>query len=165
MVSGEPGDRLGRGAVPELAGQLADRLAQLNRTTRTFALPERHLARLAGRRRHQHTRLALDLSAFAVVELPPEWWIPAPGQGALAAQCRAGDQEIETQIALLADAACVEATRWEREFLRVIEGGCSTPFGCYVDRQRARTSALPPSAAGRRSSVELPQRFIRGIAT
>ena len=45
------------------------------------------------------TRLKLDLSAFAVVELPPEWWIPAPGQGALAAQCRAGDGEIEAQIA------------------------------------------------------------------
>ena len=82
------------------------------------------------------TRLQLDLSAFAVIELPPEWWVPAPGQGALAAQCRAGDQEIESQIALLADPACVEATRWEREFLRVIEGGCSTPFGCYVAGDR-----------------------------
>ena len=83
------------------------------------------------------TRLQLDLSPFAVIELPPEWWVPAPGQGALAAQCRAGDQEIEAQVALLADAACVEATRWEREFLRVIEGGCSTPFGCYVAGDRA----------------------------
>ena len=117
------------------------------------------------------TRLALDLSPFVVVELPPEWWIPAPGQGALAAQCRAGDHEIEAQIALLADPACVAATRWEREFLRVIEGGCSTPFGCYVTGRAARTSASPPSAAGprtasnyRRDLSEESQRdsFIRG---
>jgi hydroxymethylbilane synthase len=83
------------------------------------------------------TRLALDLRSFVVVELPPEWWIPAAGQGALAAQCRAGDRPIEAQLDLLADAACVEATGWEREFLRVIEGGCSTPFGCYVAGGRA----------------------------
>ncbi|HET9863809.1 MAG TPA: hydroxymethylbilane synthase [Steroidobacteraceae bacterium] len=78
------------------------------------------------------TRLNLDLSPFAVVELAPEWWVPAPGQGALAAQCRAGDRELEERVAELADATCVHATHWEREFLRVIEGGCSTPFGCYV---------------------------------
>ena len=67
-----------------------------------------------------------------VVELPPQWWVPAPGQGALAAQCRAGEPEIHAQVARLADPACVNATRWEREFLRVIEGGCSTPFGCHI---------------------------------
>ena len=82
------------------------------------------------------TRLQLDLSPFVVIELPPEWWVPAPGQGALAAQCRVGDQEIEAQIELLADVECVQDTRWEREFLRVIEGGCSTPFGCHVAGNR-----------------------------
>ena len=83
------------------------------------------------------TRLALDLSAFVVVELPPEWWVPPPGQGALAAQCRASDDEIEAQVSTLVDSACDLATRWEREFLRVIEGGCSTPFGCHVTGRRA----------------------------
>jgi hydroxymethylbilane synthase len=102
------------------------------------------------------TRLALDLSAFVVIELPPDWWIPAPGQGALAAQCRAGDREIESQVALLTDAACASATRWEREFLRVIEGGCSTPFGCYVSGNRAHLGI----ATGRgwaAHSIELPK--------
>ena len=83
------------------------------------------------------TRLALDLSAFEVIRLDPTWWIPPPGQGALAAQCRASDAEIETQVAALTDPACENATRWEREFLRVIEGGCSTPFGCHVVGSRA----------------------------
>lgn len=102
------------------------------------------------------SRLDLDLSAFVVIELPPEWWIPAPGQGALAAQCRAGDTGIETQIAMLADPACVEATRWERDFLRVIEGGCSTPFGCYVIGQRAHIGIATDRGWAARS-VELPQ--------
>jgi hydroxymethylbilane synthase len=101
------------------------------------------------------TRLALDLSPFVVVELPPEWWIPAPGQGALAAQCRADDHEIEAQIALLADGNCVSSTRWEREFLRVIEGGCSTPFGCYVAGNRAHLG-IATERGWAAHSVELP---------
>jgi hydroxymethylbilane synthase len=104
------------------------------------------------------TRLALDLSAFVVIELPPEWWIPAPGQGALAAQCRAGDRGIESQIALLADAACVSATRWEREFLRVIEGGCSTPFGCHVSGNRAYLG-IATERGWAAHSIDLPKDF------
>jgi hydroxymethylbilane synthase len=107
------------------------------------------------------TRLQLDLSPFAVVELPPEWWVPAPGQGALAAQCRAGDTEIESQIGLLADAACVEATRWEREFLRVIEGGCSTPFGCYVAGNRVHLG-LATERGWTAHSTELPSDLPEG---
>jgi porphobilinogen deaminase len=102
------------------------------------------------------TRLQLDLSAFAVVELPPEWWIPAPGQGALAAQCRAGDEEIEAHVAMLADADCVAATRWERDFLRVIEGGCSTPFGCHVARDRAHLG-IATERGWAAHSIDLPR--------
>ncbi len=101
------------------------------------------------------TRLQLDLTPFALVELSPEWWVPAPGQGALAAQCRADDTAIETQIAALADPACVNATRWEREFLRVIEGGCSTPFGCHVIGNRAHLGIATQQGWAARS-IELP---------
>jgi hydroxymethylbilane synthase len=100
------------------------------------------------------TRLQLDLSAFVVIELPPERWIPAPGQGALAAQCRAGDDAIDLQLATLADPACVAATRWEREFLRVIEGGCSTPFGCHVIGNRAHLG-IASDAGWKSNHVEL----------
>jgi hydroxymethylbilane synthase len=107
------------------------------------------------------TRLQLDLSAFVRVELPPESWIPAPGQGALAAQCREGDHAIDSQLSLLADAGCVEATRWEREFLRVIEGGCSTPFGCYVSGQRAHLG-IASDAGWKANTVQLPQGLSEG---
>jgi hydroxymethylbilane synthase len=102
------------------------------------------------------TRLALDLSAFVRVELPPHWWVPAPGQGALAAQCRADDRAIDEHLAQLADSECVTATRWEREFLRVIEGGCSTPFGCHVIGNRAHFG-IASDSGWRASSIELPQ--------
>jgi porphobilinogen deaminase len=104
------------------------------------------------------TRLQLDLTPFVVIELAPEWWVPAPGQGALAAQCRAGDRDIAAHVGSLADAGCVDATRWEREFLRVIEGGCSTPFGCHVVGTRAwlGIAAADGWLAG---SVELPENF------
>jgi hydroxymethylbilane synthase len=102
------------------------------------------------------SRLQLDLSAFVVIELPPEWWVPAPGQGALAAQFRADDREIRQQAEALADPACVHATRWEREFLRVIEGGCSTPFGCHVAGTRAYFG-IATAAGWAAGSIELPE--------
>jgi hydroxymethylbilane synthase len=104
------------------------------------------------------TRLQLDLAPFVVIELSPEWWVPAPGQGALAAQCRTGDSGIEAQVARLSDPACVDATRWEREFLRVIEGGCSTPFGCHVVGSRAHLGIASERGWAARS-IELPQDF------
>jgi porphobilinogen deaminase len=89
------------------------------------------------------------------VELAPEWWVPAPGQGALAAQCRVDDREIESQVARLSEPACVDATRWEREFLRVIEGGCSTPFGCHVIDKRAHIG-IATRQGWAANSIELP---------
>jgi hydroxymethylbilane synthase len=115
------------------------------------------------------TRLKLDLSAFVVIELDPEWWVPAPGQGALAAQCRADDAQVEAHARLLTDAACADASHWEREFLRVIEGGCSTPFGCHVSGGRAFLG-ISGERGWLASSTELPNfsegsrrdEFIRG---
>jgi hydroxymethylbilane synthase len=115
------------------------------------------------------SRLSIDLSAFVVIELAPEWWVPAPGQGALAAQCRAGDTEIAAQVGRLTDSACADAAHWEREFLRVIEGGCSTPFGCHVVGARAYLG-IAGEHGWMASQVELPgfqedtqrDEFIRG---
>jgi hydroxymethylbilane synthase len=107
------------------------------------------------------SRLQLDLSAFVVIELPPEWWVPAPGQGALAAQCRAGDAPILAELAHISDAACEFATRWEREFLRVIEGGCSTPFGCHVAGRRAHLG-IATDAGWTAHTVQLPDQTTEG---
>ena len=48
------------------------------------------------------------------------------------------------------------ATRWEREFLRVIEGGCSTPFGCYVAGDRAHLG-IATERGWAAHSIDLPK--------
>lgn len=61
--------------------------------------------------------------------LDPERFLPAAGQGAVALEVRRGDQ-LATQCA---QAICHSKTMTcitaEREFLRLLEGGCHTPVG------------------------------------
>lgn len=78
-------------------------------------------------------RLALDLSGLTVRALDPKRWVPAPGQGAVAVQARTDDDELRTLATKADHTATAAATRWERAFLAVLEGGCTTPFGCYVE--------------------------------
>lgn len=82
-------------------------------------------------------RLGVDLSGLVVFELDPRRWPPAPGQGSVAVETRAADQELLSALAPLEDAASRAACERERAFLRVLEGGCTTPFGCYVQGDRA----------------------------
>jgi hydroxymethylbilane synthase len=59
--------------------------------------------------------------------------LPAPGQGALAIECRAADTELIELLATLDDAqsrACVEA---ERSLLATLEAGCTAPVGALAD--------------------------------
>ena len=54
MVVGQARARLGRRGLAQLAREPANGLAEFDGTARTLTLPERHLAGLAGRRRHDH---------------------------------------------------------------------------------------------------------------
>ncbi len=90
-------------------------------------------------------RLQLDLSAFRAFELNPAKWPAAPGQGAIAVQCRDNDSELIESLAHLNDAASARATEIERRWLAVLEGGCSTPFGCWVDGEEAHMGLARPN--------------------
>jgi hydroxymethylbilane synthase len=79
------------------------------------------------------SRLQLDLAGLVVLRLNPRRWVCAPGQGAVAVQCREGDAEVRTLLTRLDHAATHRATQLERDFLRVLEGGCTTPFGCFIE--------------------------------
>jgi hydroxymethylbilane synthase len=70
----------------------------------------------------------LDVEAAFVV-LEPELLPPAPGQGALAVQCRAGDRAVMDLIEPLHDPATAVAVRAERRLMANLEGGCRLPIG------------------------------------
>ncbi len=63
----------------------------------------------------------------------PETFLPAPGQGALAVQCRAGDEEVLELLQSIEDDGARAATTAERVFLRELEAGCTAPVGAYAE--------------------------------
>lgn len=58
--------------------------------------------------------------------------LPAPGQGAIGIEVRAGDAEVAARVAPLEDRATRAATEAEREFLRALGGGCQVPIGALA---------------------------------
>jgi hydroxymethylbilane synthase len=81
-------------------------------------------------------RLGLET---AVTEwLEPEAMLPAPGQGALAVQCRADDAHVLELVAAIDDPASRVATMAERAFLRELGGGCAAPVAAHAEMVVAR---------------------------
>ncbi|HEY2270967.1 MAG TPA: hydroxymethylbilane synthase, partial [Streptosporangiaceae bacterium] len=62
----------------------------------------------------------------------PDEMLPAPGQGALAVECRAGDAELAALLQLVTDEASMAAATAERSLLEALEAGCSAPIGAYA---------------------------------
>jgi hydroxymethylbilane synthase len=62
----------------------------------------------------------------------PDAMIPAPGQGALAVECRAGSGELAGLLAEVDDPASRAAVTAERTVLAELEAGCSAPLGAYA---------------------------------
>jgi hydroxymethylbilane synthase len=62
----------------------------------------------------------------------PEDMLPAPGQGALAVECRAGDAALTELLATVDDAATRAAVTAERSLLAALEAGCSAPVGAFA---------------------------------
>lgn len=61
--------------------------------------------------------------------LGEEIMLPAPGQGALAVECRADDHALVGLLTGLDDAATRLAVTAERRLLRTLEAGCAAPLG------------------------------------
>ncbi len=59
--------------------------------------------------------------------------LPAPGQGALAIECRADRPELVAALAVLGDRATTLATTAERAFSRALGGSCHTPLAGYAE--------------------------------
>jgi hydroxymethylbilane synthase len=68
--------------------------------------------------------------------LPPETMLPAPGQGALAVQCRSDDEGVLELLAAIEDPEARAATTAERGFLRELGGGCAAPVAAHATAVR-----------------------------
>jgi len=62
----------------------------------------------------------------------PEEMMPAPGQGALAVECRAADSALAGLLAAVDDPASHRAISAERGVLAALQAGCSAPVGAYA---------------------------------
>ncbi len=72
--------------------------------------------------------------ADAVTEvLDPLQLLPAPGQGALAVECRRGDDAVLASLAGLDDWHARAAVAAERAVLAALEAGCSSPVGALAE--------------------------------
>ncbi len=76
-------------------------------------------------------RLGLDAEIAEL--LPIDVFLPAPGQGALAVQCRADDTVVLAALASIDDARIRAATTAERAFLAALGGGCSMPISALAE--------------------------------
>jgi len=62
-----------------------------------------------------------------------DWMLPAPAQGAIMVVCRAGEDDCLQACELLNDATTANCVKIERDFLRTLLGGCSTPISALAE--------------------------------
>ena len=64
--------------------------------------------------------------------LDPRRFIPAPGQGAIALECRADDAAVREAVASLDHPSTKRRVTAERAFLAALGGGCNVPLGAHA---------------------------------
>jgi len=77
--------------------------------------------------------IRLGLQEHITQYLPLDIMLPAPGQGALAIQCREDDDETLRLLSAIEQPATRQATSAERAFLSGLGGGCSLPIGALAE--------------------------------
>ncbi|HEX8315984.1 MAG TPA: hydroxymethylbilane synthase [Flavisolibacter sp.] len=62
-----------------------------------------------------------------------DWMLPAPAQGAVMVVCREEDEDVLQACRSFNDEATALCTKLEKDFLRVLMGGCSTPISAFAE--------------------------------
>jgi hydroxymethylbilane synthase len=86
--------------------------------------------------------MRLGLKDHATEWLALDVMLPAPGQGALAVQCRSEDQTTLRLLAALEDESTRRAVTAERAFLSGLGGGCAVPVAAYAAAVSDQLSAI-----------------------
>jgi len=158
-----PGARIGTGS-PRRAAQLGLLRGDItcvpirgNANTRLAKVRDGDLDAVvlayAGLARIGHTDLVSEI-------FEPDAMIPAPGQGALAVECRAGDTGLAGLLATIDHPATRAAVTAERSLLAALEAGCSAPVGAYAafsgTRLHLDAIVLGAPAARQRPGLDVP---------
>jgi hydroxymethylbilane synthase len=109
-----------RGNVPTRIGKLGSR-----DSWNSLVLAKAGIERLGYRL--EEGRLQFDGHRFFVSDLTEI--LPAAGQGAIGLEIRAGDRGLNEVLMKINDASTWFCTSVEREFLRLLGGGCNLPLG------------------------------------
>jgi hydroxymethylbilane synthase len=75
----------------------------------------------------------LGLGSHVTEWLSLDVMLPAPGQGALAVQCRADDRTTLGLLSGLDDGSTRSTVTAERAFLSALGGGCAVPVAAYAE--------------------------------
>ncbi|TXJ05081.1 MAG: hydroxymethylbilane synthase [Aeromicrobium sp.] len=106
--------------IVEIRGNVETRMARVGDDLDAVVLAAAGLARLG-------------LTDNATEVFDPLVMLPAPGQGALACECRAEDAETTRLLAKLDDSDTRAVVTAERTLLAVLEAGCSAPVGALAE--------------------------------
>lgn len=95
-----------------------------------------------------------------------DWMLPAPSQGAILIACREEDNATAEATALLNDTATATCTGIEKDFLRVLMGGCTTPISALAvienERVTFRGNILSPD--GKKKMEIQKERLVKDAA-
>jgi hydroxymethylbilane synthase len=107
-------------AIVALRGNVATRLAKMMTGLEAAVLAEAGLVRLP------------DLASCRRLRLPPEVMTPAPGQGILAVEVRAGDRPVLDLLRPLGHGPTTAALAAERAFMGALGAGCRAPAAAWA---------------------------------
>jgi len=94
----------------------------------------------------------LGRTAVVAEVLDPAVMLPQVAQGALAVECRSGDERVRSLLASIEHGPSRRAVDAERAFLAELGGGCDRPVGAFAtvdDAGRVHLDALVASGDGR----------------
>lgn len=103
----------------------------------------------------------LDKAGVVTQLLDADTFPPAPAQGAICVESRAGDGRVDALLSAINDAATSDAVHCERAFLGVLDGSCRTPIAGYAqcDGERIAFHGMVLTPDGQREhSVRLEGR-------
>jgi hydroxymethylbilane synthase len=144
----DPRDALcGAGSLRELAEGAVVGTASVRRRSALLALrPDLRIHELRGNVDTRLRRLAggafdaIVLARAGLARLgregegvPLDELVPAPGQGCLALEARAGDEAVAAAAAALTDPAALGALTAERALVAALGASCHTPVGAYAE--------------------------------